>query len=441
MQCQCRIGGLWRLRPISLPFRAGFLSRTGYYHPMKFVLIFCALFLTFSLPAPAAPPATGKANLPDKPHFLIAHYMPWFEAKPFRQDWGWHWTMNHFHPDKIVNGRQEIASRDIPLMGLYDSSDPQALDCQVLLMKAAGIDGVLIDWYGLEEFNDYPGIQKNTLAMIQAVKKAGLRFALVYEDQPVRALIAGHVYPEADAVAHGQQMMAWLQAHWFSDPAYLTWEDRPVFLTFGDGYYQSDQWKQIFAGLPKPPLYFTEEKPRPPAEGAFDWPQPTGGTAPSEASRADFYKRAPALPYFIPAAWPRFDDSYADAGLPSPHRTIDDKNGLTYTESLAQALQSKASIVQLVTWNDWGEGTQIEPSVEFGYRDLEVTQRGRRKYWEPNFPRTPRDLHLPLRLYNLQKKAADDPARRAKLEAISHLLFAGKWELARAKLTVYGPIP
>jgi hypothetical protein len=32
----------------------------------------------------------------------------------------------------------------------------------------------------------------------------------------------------------------------------------------------------------------------------------------------------------------------------------------------------KPSIIQIATWNDWGEGTVVEPSREFGYRDLEL---------------------------------------------------------------------
>jgi hypothetical protein len=405
---------------------------------MKYILTFCGLLLALSLSTYAAPPNPKKTTAPTKPRFLMAHYMPWFEAKPTHKDWGWHWTMNHFHPDTITEGRREIASHYSPLMGPYDSSDPDALDCQVLQMKAAGIDGVFIDWYGTDDYLDYGGIQQNTQHLIQAIKKAGLRFALVYEDQTVPNLIAGHVFPETEAVAHGQAMMAWLQAHWFSDPAYLTLEGRPVFLTFGDGYYKGDQWTQIFAGLPKPPLYFTEETPRLPAEGAFAWPQPLGGTAGCDAALESFYKRAPAWPEFIPAAWPRFDDIYADAGMPAPHRFVDDRAGETYTVSLDKALKSGAPIVQLVTWNDWGEGTQIEPSVEFGYRDLEATQRGRRSI-EPHFPRTASDLRLPLTLYQLQKEADSHSSSRAKLDTISGLLFTGQWAKARTLLAAYRP--
>lgn len=402
-------------------------------------LLVTVLLFSLLLPSVLAAPVGGGKSVtpPRKPRFLMAHYMPWFQAKPFSKDWGWHWTMNHFHPDTLVDGRREAASHYYPLMGLYDSGDPDALDCHVLLMKLAGMDGVMIDWYGNDDYLDYGQIHRNTLALVRAVKKAGLRFAVVYEDQTVPKLISGHVMPETDAVPHGQRMMAWLQAHWFSDPAYLTPSGRPLFLVFGSGYYSSDQWTQMFAALPRPPLFFTEEGRRAPAEGAFAWPQPQGGAAQSVRDLDRFYKAAPQWPQFIPAAWPRFDDIYGQAGVQPSYGVIDDQGGQTYAETLDRALQSDASIIQLVTWNDWGEGTQIEPSIEVGYRDLEETQRARRRALDPAFPYTARDLRLPIALYELQKKSGSDPAQRAKLNTISRLLFAGKVDRARALLAGY----
>ena len=76
---------------------------------------------------------------------VLAHYMPWYEAKPFSKAWGWHWTMNRFDPEKRVNDRPEIASHFMPLIGPYDSGDPHVLEYHRLLMKLAGIDGVVVD--------------------------------------------------------------------------------------------------------------------------------------------------------------------------------------------------------------------------------------------------------------------------------------------------------
>lgn len=396
------------------------------------------LLLALLPPVLAAPPPPARPTPP--PRFLMAHYMPWFEAKPTGKGWGWHWTMNHFQPDRSTNGRREAASHFYPLMGLYDSGDPDALDCHVLLMKFAGIDGVLVDWYGTDDAFDYGLLHRNTLALIRAVKKAHLRYAVVYEDQAVPKLIAAHVFPEADAVPHGQRLMAWLQAHWFSDPSYLTLDGRPVLLVFGGVYYTGDQWGRMFEGLPRPPLFFTEGDRRAPATGGFAWPQPQGGDAQSVLALDRFYAAAPRWPLSIPAAWPRFHDIYGQAGVQPSYGVIDDRDGLTYAGTLDRALKSDAAIIQLVTWNDWGEGTQIEPSVETGYRDLETTQT-RCLSLVPAFPYTAQDLRLPLTLYALQKKGGGDPARRAKLDTISRLLFAGRLTRARALLAAYRAAP
>ena len=58
---------------------------------------------------------------------VLAHYMPWYESKAVSGQWGWHWTMNKFQPDKVVQGRRELASHYRPLIGAYDSNDPHAL--------------------------------------------------------------------------------------------------------------------------------------------------------------------------------------------------------------------------------------------------------------------------------------------------------------------------
>ena len=73
----------------------------------------CSLFallayLFFALPSPvtAAP----------KP--ILVYYMPWFVAKPYSDNWGWHWTMNHFNPDATdASGERQIASWYHPMIG------------------------------------------------------------------------------------------------------------------------------------------------------------------------------------------------------------------------------------------------------------------------------------------------------------------------------------
>ncbi|HZO91184.1 MAG TPA: glycoside hydrolase family 71/99-like protein [Chthonomonadaceae bacterium] len=387
--------------------------------------------------AHARQPDIATAKPSRNTRFLMAHYMPWFEAAPERHQWGWHWTMNHFRPEHQAAGRREVASHYYPLLGLYDSNDSDLLECHALLMKFAGIDGAIIDWYGNDNLLDYGLIHRNTQHLIQVLRRAGLHLAICYEDQTVPKLIAGHLFPASEAVAHGQKLLAWMQANWFVSPTYLKQDGRPVLLVFGGGYYQAEDWKRIFAPLPQPPDLFTELDRRAPAIGGFGWPVPEGGTEKSFVELNSFYTRAKAWPQFIPTAYPRFHDIYAEAGVQKSLGYIADREGKTYAETLTKALQSRAAVIQLATWNDWGEGTMIEPSVEFGYRDLETTQRLRRKYMSASFPYTAKDLRLPVQLYRLQKQFQDRPAMRARLAAIAQLLFAGRLDRARTLLKTF----
>ncbi len=374
--------------------------------------------------------------------FLMAHYMPWYEADSAAKRWGWHWTMNRYRPERVTNRRPEAASHYRPLIGLYDSNDADTLECHVLLMKLAGVDGVIVDWYGTEDFLDYGLIHRNTRRLVRVLEKAGLKFAVCYEDQTVPKLIAGKRFPEAEAVARGQRLLRGLSKEWFASPAYLTQEGRPVFLVFGPQYYKNEQWEQMFAGLPRKPQFFAQLDRRvPSAVGGFGWPIPNGGTENSFRELDAYYARAKNWPQQIPAAFPRFHDIYKEAGVHDSYGSIDDRGGKTYEETLERALKSDAAVVQLVTWNDWGEGTMIEPSVEFGYRDLETTQRLRRKYVEPRFRYTAQDLRLPIHWFRLRQQYQGNPAVRAKLGAALPLLHAGQWDKARTLLNTYGKEP
>jgi Glycosyltransferase WbsX len=115
-------------------------------------------------------------------------------------------------------------------------------------------------------------------------------------------------------------------------------------------------------------------------------------------------------------------------------RKIDDDHGKTFVDTLEKALRSGLPFVQISTWNDWGEGTMIEPSVEFGYRDLEVVQRLRRQFVEPRFAGDAEDLRLPRRLYELRKSAKDRSSVARDLDQVAHLLSQRSVTAAREQL-------
>jgi hypothetical protein len=389
------------------------------------------------------------------PKTVMVHYMPWFVSQPYSGSWGWHWTMNYFNPNTInpTNGEQEIASWYYPLIGPYDSADPVVLEYHVLLMKLAGVDGVIVDWYGMDNFNDYAVNNTRTLDLFNYTRKAGLKFSLCYEDSTIQQEINGGFITAGGAISHAQQTMLYAQSNFFADPSYLRWKTFPVLLDFGPQYFlTSSAWGSNFSVLAaaNQPAFFTENnRLSPVATGAFDWPpmqlSQTNAQSPTEPVLSDavmnsylasFDQTAAAWPAFVSGAFPRFHDIYAQAGVQPSLGYLDDQNGATFQETLSRAMTNASTYIQVVTWNDFGEGTIVEPTVQYGYRDLGVIQSLRRQYLDANFPFQTNDLLLALRLYNLRKQyAATNAALSAEMDRIFTNIVTSNLTAAGLQLT------
>jgi hypothetical protein len=256
-----------------------------------------------------------------------------------------------------------------------------------------------------------------------------MRLAVCYEDQTIPALVeAGRVGRER-RVAHAVSDINWLAENWFTRPGYVHVKRRPLLLSFGQTGLTDEEWMQVLAGLEQPAAYFSQHHRRAAALGAFDWPIPSEGLKATER----FQKEPRAWSQSIPVAFPRFVDIYAEAKVQRSWGRIEDNQGATFKTTLQQALATGSPVIQIATWNDCGEGTMVEPSAEFGYRDLEVVQEMRRKHVDSRFSATPSDLRLPHRLLMVRRKAT--AAQRTKqLDQIAELVAAGRTGQAESEL-------
>ena len=403
-------------------------------------ILLLAALLSFILAAPGAIRAASKS--------VMVYYMPWYTAKPYSDGWGWHWTMNHFNPDTVnASGERQIASWYYPLIGPYDSSDPAVLEYHVLLMKLAGVDGVIVDWYGSANFLDYGINNQATVKLFQFTRKAGLKFSICYEDQTIQHMIDGKYLAAGDTIFHAQQEMLYLQTNFFSDASYLRLKGQPVLLNFGPQHFMmSSNWEDIFSVLvaTNQPAFFTEDNRLPVGMGAFSWPPMwmsqvpgTGGVLSGAALKsylADFDQKAGNWPAFISSAFPRFHDIYQRAGVRNYWGYLGDRHGNTLRETLSRGMTNSSAIVQVVTWNDFGEGSMVEPTQEYGYRDLGIIQDFRRQYLESDFSRNTNDLTMALRFYNLRRQYLTNIVVSAELDRIFTNIVSGKIEVANLQL-------
>lgn len=400
-------------------------------------IILVALMLVAGLTASAAPVSTSA-----KP--VMAYYMAWYAAKPFDSEWGWHWTMDHFNPDKITtSGEKEIASWYYPLIGPYDSADPTVLEYHVLLMKLAGISGVIVDWYGSTDYYDYASVNRNTAKLFEYTRRAGLKFAICYEDQTIQRLIEGRRLTADDTILHAQQEMLYLQTNFFCDPSYFRLNGKPLLENFGPQYFLvSSNWDEIFSVLEPSnrPAFFTEDNRLAAGLGAFDWPpmwlsqQPGTGGVLSEASLksylSGFENKSAEWPAFISSAFPRFHDIYQRAGTRNYWGYLGDRNGETLRETLNRALTNNSAFIQIVTWNDFGEGTTIEPTKEYGFRDLYLIQDLCRQKFDPGHYFPTNDLSLALRFYHLRHDIGTNAAVSLILDQAFKKAVSGQQENA-----------
>jgi hypothetical protein len=77
----------------------------------------------------------------------------------------------------------------------------------------------------------------------------------------------------------------------------------------------------------------------------------------------------------------------------------------------------------------------LEPTREYGYRDLGIIQNLRRQYVEPGFSYSTNDLPLAVRFYNLRKQYGNSPPISAELNRVFTNIVSGKLSSAALQLT------
>jgi hypothetical protein len=394
------------------------------------------LLLVAVLSLPAC--ATQQPSAPSGAKVLMMHYMPWYETPAVRGQWGNHWTgpQRRHHPDQVgEDGLPDIWSNYHPLIGPYDSADPDALECHLLQMKLAGVDGVIADWYGIADTADYPAIHTATRALFDATERFGLKFAACYEDRTIELMVKRHELEQERITEHLTETFQWMHTEWFTKPHYLRHQGRPLLLNFGPIYIKDPAvWAAALNAVPDRPALFALHHlwKKAGADGGFTWvhhdafQDPTDTPTVRRRLHETFSSPSDDPEQVIVSAYPGFKDVYE-----RPMRGLDHRGGDTLRDTLAVGMAGPWPVIQLVTWNDYGEGTIIEPTHQFGYTFLEIVQQARREELGDSFRFTPEDLRLPARLYALRKSRKVPPP---ELDRIAGLLARGACPQARNAL-------
>eukprot|EP00555_Chaetoceros_dichaeta_P000574 CAMPEP_0198277516 /NCGR_PEP_ID=MMETSP1447-20131203/65889_1 /TAXON_ID=420782 /ORGANISM="Chaetoceros dichaeta, Strain CCMP1751" /LENGTH=480 /DNA_ID=CAMNT_0043972537 /DNA_START=85 /DNA_END=1527 /DNA_ORIENTATION=+ len=325
---------------------------------------------------------------------VLMHYMPWFEWS--RKDgWaGWHWKerldwKNVLLPDK------RIASHYTPAIGPYNSVDKDVIQYHLKLMKAAGVKGIIIDWYGTRE-NVYDFKKPNLAAsdaIIEVASEMGLLFTVCYEDWTLVAKrdVAWGVEPTGEVLQDAKKDLRtdlrYIRDNYANKPGFLreptsahtenehSTQGRPVMLIFGprnikDGTEWTSAMSEVFTDVNNRPKLLTITGNAMDGEGTFSWfpPLKQDGFVDGENTSlntvrdylTNFYERKKGTLH-IGSIFPGFKDYYKEGGSHESYGSLPEFDGKTFNASMYEAQKYHPTFIQAATWNDWEEGTIFEP--------------------------------------------------------------------------------
>lgn len=275
----------------------------------------------------SVPVALPDPQFQPAPPIRAAFFYPWFPEA---------WTQSGISPYTNFH----------PSFGQYDSSDPEVLAKQVELAASAGVQAFITSWWGPGHHTDAALHEIFATSVGAGSTAPDLRWAIYYEKE-------GQSDPTvADLVAD----LEYLAAEFFDDAAYLRVDGRPVVFVWAtdDEPDMTTRWaaaKEQFDGN----LYvvlkvfpgYQDAQPQPDS-----WHQYAPATAYSEQ-----------LPYSVTVS-PGF---HKVGETPRLERDLDRFSG-----DVARMLASGATWQLITSWNEWGEGTSIEPAEEWGTTYLDV---------------------------------------------------------------------
>ena len=244
----------------------------------------------------------------------------------------------------------------------YNSADPNQVHNQITDMISRGIDGVVIDWYGPNNSID----QATQAVMNEAEKHPGFTFAIMIDAGAMAQNSCGGCSPQQTLTS----LLQYVEQKYFVSSAYFTIDGQPVVANFNiDDSYRVD-WNALNASVSTHPRFFFQDSQgftHPLSDGSYSWVMPQ---IPNSAMGylSGFYSAGMGYPNLetVGAAYKGFNDSLASWGS---GRVMNQQCGQTWLQTFSEVNSlynsgKQLPYLQLVTWNDYEEATEIESGID-----------------------------------------------------------------------------
>ncbi len=251
------------------------------------------------------------------------------------------------------NSEKWVQSKDMPVLGRYSSSDENVILKHCEWAKKYGIDGFVISYW--KERN--PADLRKMKSITEVLEKCGLKYTFYIENgRPTDRIdtVLKHFGDRRNLIRINGKPLIFLYNRVIQK---LSIGERRRLMELSDRVYLSLDGFNGLNGFTAGNMhtYINLKDGVDWAKEVCDYTHAFGGLCAIPVSPGFDFKRDPRL-------------------------YVDREGGRTYVRQWERAIKSGADIVLITSFNEWIEGTHVEPSKRYGFRYLQLTRRMARKF-------------------------------------------------------------
>ncbi len=272
-----------------------------------------------------------------------------------------HWSDPTWDDVDGFPGGENIGANYYPELGCYSSSDVAVIDTHMQMIRKAGIGVVVITWWGKDSFED-----KSIGQYLTSAEAAGLKVAI-------------HVEPFYDSAEEFKDQIDYLSANYGDHPGLFCVKDKPLYYVYDSYKLDVEEWKKLMLVEGELTLRNTS------SDGVFIglWVKENDGPFFVETGLDGFYTyfASDGFEYgctstnwlgmsafakandllFVPCAGPGYIDTRIRPW--NAQNTKGREKGRYYEDMFHAAAATWPDFIGITSFNEWHEGTQIEPAV------------------------------------------------------------------------------
>jgi len=272
-----------------------------------------------------------------------------------------HWIDTTWNNAEAYPGGDDIGANFYPQLGSYSSTDPEVIKTHMQQIRDAGIGVVAISWWGKDNFTD-----KSVATLLDAAHENGLKLAF-------------HIEPIYHTVEEFRSLLSYISSKYLQHPAMYQIDGKPLYYLYNSFQLKHYEWQSLLhpdstSTLRNSPLdgvfiglwttgFDGEFMVKSGFDGFYTYFASDGfayGSTTSNWPDMAAFARENNLIY-IPSVGPGYADTRIRPWNEKTTRSRD--QGRYYEEMFEKAVHTSADFLSITSFNEWHEGTQIEPVV------------------------------------------------------------------------------